>query len=150
MKEHPFLLEPKQWLGEGKINLSMVEEELDFMTRWSLGERDCQGLISAEQEVQIKGMNDTVYNQFIITEITGLTFNIELKNASLGIIVGKGFIKEDLIAWEFRNNDLEFEGFEFYEKQKDGTYLMRSEYVSSDQYRTTIRGKIWEKLPEGV
>ncbi|NGX47877.1 MAG: hypothetical protein K1000chlam3_01262, partial [Chlamydiae bacterium] len=36
-KDHLFLLSPKKWLGEGKIKLSMVEEELDFITRWNLG-----------------------------------------------------------------------------------------------------------------
>lgn len=128
----------------------MVEEELDFMTRWSLGAQDAEGMIPAEQEVQIKGMNDIMHNKFIITDITSTTFMIELENAALGTIVGKGVIKEDLIAWEFRDNELEFEGFEFYEKQEDGSYLMRAEYATSDHYRTTIRGKIWEKLPEGV
>ena len=40
--------------------------------------------------------------------------------------------------------DLGFEGFEFYEKQKDDSYLMRAEYSTTDQYRTLIIGKIWE------
>jgi len=145
MMEHPFLFTKKNWLGEGKIKLSMVEEELDFFTRWNLAKKDSQGQISAFQEVQIKGMTEMMHNQFFLTEVTPTHFTIELENAALGTIIGKGVIKEDLIAWEFRNPEMGFEGFEFYEKQKDDSYLMRAEYATSDQYRTVIRGKIWEK-----
>lgn len=146
MNGHDFLFSSKTWLGEGTIQLSMVEEELPFSTRWNLGALDPKGQIAAFQEVQIKGMNDIMHNQFLITDLSGTNFTIELENASLGIIIGKGLIKKDLIAWEFRNQEIGFEGFEFYEMQKDGTYLMRAEYSTTDQYRTTIRGKIWEKL----
>lgn len=145
MTEHPFLLEPKKWLGEGKITLSMVEEELDFFTSWNLGALDQDGAIAAMQEVQIKGMNDVMQNQFHISDLSDTQFTIELENAALGTIYGKGIIKNNLIAWEFRDNEMGFEGFEFYEKQDDGTYLMRAEYATPDQFRTTIRGKIWEK-----
>ncbi len=128
----------------------MVEEELDFTTCWSLGAKNTDGMIPAKQEVQIKGMNDIMHNTFIITDITTTNFKIELKNAALGTIAGKGVIKDDLIAWEFRYNELEFEGFEFYEKQEESSYLMRAEYATSDHYRTMIHGKIWEKLSEDV
>ena len=123
----------------------MVEEELDFITRWNLGALDSNGQVPASQEVQIKGMGDIMHNQFLITNLTATHFNIELENAALGNITGKGIINDKLIAWEFRNSELDFEGFEFYEKQPDGTYLMRAEYATPDQYRTIIRGKIWEK-----
>lgn len=144
-QKHPFLLESHNWLGEGKITLSMVEEELDFFTRWNLGARDPSGQIEASQEVQIKGLSDVMHNQFLLTDFTPTQFKVELENAALGVIHGKGIVKDNLIAWEFRDNELEFEGFEFYELQEDGTYLMRAEYATPDQYRTTIRGKIWKK-----
>lgn len=145
MKEHLFLFLPKKWYGEGTITLSMVEEELQFHTQWNLGILDPQGQINAFQEVQIKGMADVMQNQFLISNLTATQFHIELENAALGIIIGKGLIKGNLIAWEFRDQKIGFEGFEFYEKQEDGTYLMRAEYATADQYRTIIRGKIWEK-----
>ena len=126
----------------------MVEEELSFYTSWDLEEEDPDGKIIATQEVQIQGMNDSMHNQFCITDRTSSQFSIELENAALGTIIGKGVIKEGLIAWEFVNNDMDFEGFEFYEKQEDGSYLMRAEYVTPEQYRTTIRGRIWEKQDE--
>jgi len=126
----------------------MVEEELAFYTRWNLGALDSEGKISASQEIQIKGMSDIMQNQFIITDLTSTHFNIELENASLGTIKGKGIIKDNLVAWEFRDTEIGFEGFEFYEKQPDGSYLMRAEYATPDQNRTVIKGKIWEKQIE--
>lgn len=126
----------------------MVEEELDFFTRWNMGDLDPDGKIPAFQEVQIKGMNDIMHNQFEIFDLTPSHFTIELQNAALGTIQGKGIIKKGLVAWEFRDNEVGFEGFEFYEKQPDGTYLMRAEYATPDQYRTVIKAKIWEKKIE--
>ncbi len=146
MKEHTFLFESKKWLGEGMIKLSMSDEELHFYTRWNLGKLDDSGKIPASQEVQIKGVEDPMHNQFIITDLTPTHFNIELENAALGKISGKGIIKENLIAWEFRNKEIGFEGFEFYEKQEDGTYFMRAEYATTDHFRTMIRAKIWERI----
>jgi len=148
MNEHPFLFTSKHWLGEGIIKLSMVEEELGFHTRWNLGTKDPQGEIIALQEVQIKGISDVMQNQFVLSDLTPTQFTIELENAALGAISGKGLIKGDLIAWEFRDDEIGFEGFEFYEKQADGSYLMRAEYASPDQNRTVIRGRIWEKMAE--
>lgn len=144
--DHPFLFSPKKWLGEGKIRLSNIEEELDFYTRWNLDAVDDEGNIPASQEVQIKGMSDIMQNQFVITDVSGTHFTITLENATLGTITGKGLIKDDLIAWEFRDSEIGFEGFEFYEKQPDGSYLMRAEYATPEQDRTFIRGKIWEKM----
>jgi hypothetical protein len=126
----------------------MVEDELEFFTRWSLENKDDEGVIPASQEVQIKGLSDIMQNQFKISEVTGTQFTITLENATLGKITGKGIIKDDLIAWEFRNPEIGFEGFEFYEKQPDGSYLMRAEYATPEQDRTYIRGKIWERVEE--
>jgi len=145
MSEHSFLFEQKDWLGEGSINLSMVEDELQFYTRWNLGGADSSGEISALQEIQIQGISDVMHNQFCFRSITPTSFEIELENAALGLITGKGIIKDGLIAWEYRNPELGFEGFEFYEKQEDGSYHMRAEYATDDQSRTMIQGKIWQK-----
>ena len=109
---HAFLLEAKQWLGEGKITLSMVEEELDFYTRWKIGAKSPEGEIEAIQEVEIKGMSDIMVNHFIFRDLASNQFNIELENATLGKIVGSGHIKDNVIAWEFRHPELGFDGFE--------------------------------------
>jgi hypothetical protein len=41
--------------------------------------------------------------------------------------------------------EIGFEGFEFYEKQDDKNYLMRAEYATTDQFRTLIQGRLWQK-----
>lgn len=126
----------------------MAAEPLKFYTRWDTKKNGKKGLISATQEVQISEVPEMMINQFKIVEQTGNHFTIELENASLGKIQGTGIIKEGIIAWEFRNGEIGFEGFEFYEVQEDGTYLMRAEYSTPDHFRTIIRGKIWEKIEQ--
>jgi hypothetical protein len=145
MVTHPFLLKPSSWLGEGKIQLNMVEEELAFYTRWNVAQRDDTGKIECIQEIQVKGLSDIMHNQFLLYDLTSGAFVIELENPSLGKVTGSGLITDKVIGWEFRAPDIGFEGFEFYEKQADNSYLMRAEYATSDQFRTVIKGKVWEK-----
>lgn len=148
MTTHPFILKPSSWLGEGKIQLNMVEEELSFYTRWNVAQKDETGKIECFQEIQVKGLSDIMHNQFFLYDLTSGTFVIELENSSLGKVTGAGLITDKVIGWEFCAVDIGFEGFEFYEKQPDNTYLMRAEYATSDQFRTVIKGKVWEKVDE--
>jgi len=144
MEGHLFLIKPLAWLGEGRIKLNMVDEELSFFTRWSIGPCNEIGEIECLQEIQVKGMTDIMHNQFIIRDIGSNTFTIDLENQAMGKIQGKGIIGEKVIAWEFRIKELGFEGFEFYERQPDDSYLMRAEYATTDQFRTVINGKVWQ------
>src|SRR5579871_4488656 len=127
MKQHLFLLTPATWLGQGKIQLNMVAEELGFFTKWTIEPIDSEGRINCSQEIQVKGLSDVMHNEFTLSDVTGGEFSMQLENQALGKIVGKGLINDKLIAWEFRVADIGFEGFEFYEKQEDNTYLMRAE-----------------------
>lgn len=146
--KHPFILKPGNWLGEGKISLSMVEEELPFYTRWNVPLSE-KGRIDSKQEIQISGLSDVMQNQFAFYDITQKSFAIELENQSLGKVVGTGLINDHLIGWEFRLDHLGFEGFEFYEKSDlPDTYLMHAEYATNDDFRTVIHGKIWLKQEE--
>lgn len=145
MYKHPFLLTPSSWLGQGRIQLNMVAEELAFFTRWNIGNPDAEGRIECIQEIQVKGLSDIMHNQFNIYAVNHGEFQIELENQALGKVVGKGLINEKLIAWEFRVEEIGFEGFEFYEKQDEKTYLMRAEYATSDQFRTVIQGSVWQQ-----
>jgi len=145
MSDHAFLFTQKDWLGEGTIQLSNVEDELKFYTRWNMDGADAGGEISAVQEVQIQGISDVMLNQFMLRSVTSNGFSLELENASLGLITGKGIVKDDLIAWEYRDPEMGFDGFEFYERQKDGSYILRAEYATPDQTRTIIQGRIWQK-----
>jgi hypothetical protein len=143
--KHPFILTPGNWIGEGRITLSMVEEELSFHTRWNVPPHN-KGRIESKQEIQISSLSDIMQNQFVFYDITAKSFAIELENQSLGKVVGKGMINDYLIGWEFRLDHLGFEGFEFYEKSDlPDTYLMHAEYATNDDFRTVIHGKIWLK-----
>jgi len=145
MLQHPFILTPNHWLGEGKIQLSMVEEELGFFTRWNIAEKDNAGTIECVQEIQVKGLSDVMFNQFFFYDVGQTNFVIELENQALGKIKGIGVINDKVIGWEFRVEDIGFEGFEFYEKQPDNSYLMRAEYSTQDQFRTLIQGRVWQQ-----
>ena len=142
---HPFILSPSSWLGEGKIQLNMVDEELGFFTRWNVTHPEGTGKIECVQEIQVKGLSDIMFNQFLFYDVSHNTFIIELENQALGRVVGSGIISDKVIGWEFRVEELGFEGFEFYEKQSDGTYQMRAEYATQDQFRTLIQGKVWQQ-----
>jgi len=142
---HAFLLEPGAWLGQGKIQLNMVAEELTFFTRWNIGLSDTKGRIECLQEIQVKGLSDIMHNQFAMYDFSSGEFAIDLENQALGKIIGKGLVNEKVIAWEFRVEEMGFDGFEFYEKIDDKNYLMRAEYATSDQFRTLIEGKIWQE-----
>jgi hypothetical protein len=146
MTAHPFILTPSSWLGEGKIQLSMVEEELAFFTRWNVAQKDETGKIECIQEIQVKGLSEIMQNQFIFYDLASGTFTLDLDNPALGKVTGTGLITDAVIAWEFRAVELGFEGFEFYERQKDDSYLMRAEYSTSDQFRTIIQGKVWKQV----
>ena len=146
MKEHPFILKPGIWLGEGKIILNMVEEQLPFYTRWNIGSQDDLGMIECVQQIEVKGLSEIMINQFIFSEMVPHSFSIQLQNQALGTIIGKGIINDQLIGWEFRMPEIGFEGFEFYEILGEDSYSMHAEYATSDEFRTTIRGKIWRSM----
>ena len=147
MMQHEFLLTPSTWIGQGKIKLNMIDEELVFFTRWDVGIADPSGRIESTQEIQVKGLSDIMHNQFAMYDFTSGAFLIDLENQALGRIIGKGVMSEKVIAWEFRVEEMAFDGYEFYEKIDDKNYLMRAEYATSDQFRTVIEGKVWQQLP---
>jgi hypothetical protein len=66
-----------------------------------------------------------------------------MENQNVGRIVGSGVYDDNLIGWEFRDNEMNFEGFETYHLQPDGSYHMKGEYVTSDQFHTQIQARIW-------
>jgi len=148
MFNHPFLLTPSSWLGQGRIQLNMVDEELSFVTKWNVGNCDSEGRIECIQEIQIKGLSDVMHNQFNIFDVNCGEFQIQLENDALGKVSGKGLINEKIIAWEFRVEDMGFEGFELYEKQNEQNYLMRAEYATADQFRTLIQGNVWRQMEQ--
>ena len=145
MVHHQFLLKPSTWLGQGKIQLNMVAEELGFSTRWSVSNVDGDGRIECTQEIQVKGLSEVMHNQFLIHNLASGEFSIDLENQALGRVTGKGIVNDKVIAWEFRVEAIGFEGFELYEKQDDNNYIMRAEHATDDHFRTLIQGRLWQQ-----
>ena len=145
---HVFLLSPSHWIGEGKITFSAASDVLKFYTRWIIAPPSGEGKqlteVLSTQDVEMQGGEDQIKNRFILSNVTPHTFDIQLENELVGIIQGKGIIDLKKIAWEFRGYPT-FEGFEVYELQDNGDYLFHAEYVSPDQFRSTIDGRIWQK-----
>lgn len=145
MDLHHFILSLGYWYGEGKIQLNMIEEELLFQTAWNVLEKDSSGKIHCIQEIQIDGLSENMKNELTFFGIESETFSVEMTNHNIEKVQGTGVIDKGMIAWEFRDNDLNFEGFEVYTLEKDGGYNMHAEYVTADQFRTKIIGRIWKK-----
>lgn len=145
MDKHLFIFSPSTWLGEGKIQLNMVEEELPFYTKWNVTQKDLEGKIECLQQIQVKGLSEMMHNQLCFFDMSQGNFLLELDNPSIGKVSGKGLITDQMIAWEFRVPQIGFEGFEAYEKQADDTYSMHAEYATADQLRTVIKGKVWQE-----
>lgn len=144
MIKHEFIFKPGQWIGEGKITINVSPERLRFYTRWLIDPIEAQS-ICCQQHVEMEGRDENVFNRFLLSEINDKSFKIEFTSELLGILQGKGIIDAKTIAWEFRGYS-DFEGFEVYELQPDGDYMMHAEYASSENFRTTIDGRIWKKL----
>jgi hypothetical protein len=147
MYNHLFLFKPGCWIGEGKIQLNAFEEQLTFFTRWKTIHIDADYReFESSQEVQIAGHSDLMFNHFLFTQFESKKFEVILENQTWGEVKGVGMVDDRFIGWEFRDTDLGFEGYEYYELKDDETYVMKAEFVSKDQLRTTIEGKIWKQL----
>ncbi len=143
MEKHSFIFCPGVWLGEGKLQLNMLEDELIFFARWKIEERDGQGCIECTQEIQVRGLSDIMINHFIFSAITSSSFSVSMDNHAVGKVSGTGTCHAETIGWEFRVPEIGFEGFEFYEKQSDELYHVHGEFATTDDLRTSIHGKIW-------
>lgn len=147
MLNHTFIFSPGLWTGEGKIVLNMVEEELYFGTHWSVQDPDFSGKVACAQEIHIQGFPENMRNELSFYGFQGKHFSVDMENQNVGRIIGTGIVDENTISWEFRGN-ANFEGFETYHKQEDGSYTMRGEYITTDQFRTQIEARLWLQSKE--
>lgn len=143
MDTHSFIIFPGLWIGEGRVTFSYSPERLRFYTKWDVHAATA-GLIKGKQIVEMEGGVEHLLNHFVFSEVEAQSFAVELTSDLLGTIRGKGIIDPKTIAWEFRGNP-DFEGFEVYELQENGDYMLHAEYASTDQFRTIIDGRIWRK-----
>jgi hypothetical protein len=140
-KSH-FLFTPGEWLGTGQVSFSMSPDVLQFRTKWAIFQ-DEPTLYRCTQTVEIVG-GDRIINVFEVVPHDSRSFDIILENEVLGTFLGTGVTEERLVAWEFRQKGT-FEGYEVYKKVDDSEYSMHAEYLSSDDTRTTIRGRLWKR-----
>lgn len=138
---HAFIFAPGVWKGEGKITFSMADDELDFKVTWIVLAKD-ENKIHFSQEVDLIGVGEKMRNQFCVSSITSEKFEIQLQNQLVRKVVGVGLINSHTIAWEFHNKDQEFEGYEIYDLQDDGSYHMRAEFTAGEGLRTHVKGWI--------
>jgi len=146
--KHTFIFSPGSWSGEGKISLNIMEEELHFSTNWNVQTRDFTGKVQCMQGIQIQGLSENMRNELIFYNFQNKTFTVDMENQNVGRIIGSGIYDDSVIGWEFRCVESNFEGFETYYLQEDGSYLMKGEYVTSDQFRTQIEARIWPQSKE--
>lgn len=142
MSSHSFIFLPGRWIGEGRVGFSASSDTLHFYTQWQINPIE-GSVIQCTQEVDMPG-TDKSLNTFAISEITAVSFVINLQNDILGKVQGRGIIEPKTIAWEFHGQGT-LEGFEVYEMQENGDYMMHAEYASQAQFRTIIDGRIWKK-----
>lgn len=144
MTAHHFIFHPGQWIGEGKVTFSISPETLHFYTKWIIEAQNHQEIRST-QIVEIQGNEPSMQNTFKFSELgSNNKFIVYLENDILGNVHGTGIIDPKNIAWEFHGTG-GLEGFEIYELQDNGDYLLHAEYTSPDQFRTLIDGRIWKK-----
>lgn len=143
MMTHQFIFHPGQWIGEGKVAFSISPEILHFYTKWTI-EAENHHEIYSIQIVEIQGNEPSMQNSFKFMDISSNKFVVNLENDILGNVKGSGIIEPKNIAWEFHGIG-GLEGFEIYELQENGDYLLHAEYTSPDQFRTLIDGRIWKK-----
>lgn len=146
---HNFLFDDDStWIGEGKITFSVSPDHVRFFTRWTFKSEDenSHSEVSRKwiQEVEMHGTDEKVENSFVVTRLSDTTFSISLENDIIGKAIGKGVISETKLAWEINNPDA-FHGFEVYELQENGDFMLHAEYVADDNFRTIIDGRIWKK-----
>jgi len=140
---HEFLFSPGRWIGGGKITFSTSSDLVRFYTSWMIeGIED--STIRCQQRVEMQALEELINNKFLIYDIHEGKFQMNLENDLIRNACGSGVVDEKTIAWEFRATG-GIEGFEVYELQNNGDYLMHAEYSSTKQFRTIIDGRIWRK-----
>ncbi len=143
---HYFLFTPGRWVGAGRITFNNSPELIRFYTRWII-EKDDQGKIHCNQLIEMQETGQKVENRFSIYEVNNNAFKINLQNEGISSATGLGIIDAKSIAWEFHGKG-ELEGFEVYELQENGDYMLHAEYASTSLLRTIVDARIWRKDEE--
>ncbi len=144
-KNLPFIFQSGTWLGEGIIEFSLMPGKLKFYSNWSILGDEEKKVFTAVQSIQVEGKPDKVENRLLYSDINSEKFKVTLSNAEVGKVEGKGVVSHEGLGWEYRACPEVFDGYEMYWYQEDGTFKVKAEYLSPDQVRTVIQGKLWQK-----
>lgn len=143
MEPHLFLFSPGRWVGAGRITFNVSKELIRFYTSWTIKE-DVDGKLVCIQIVEMQGIHERVVNSFLVYDYDANKFKIDMRSEVVDLATGTGIVDEKTIAWEF-HGQTGIEGFEVYELQENGDYMLHAEYASSEQFRTIIDARIWLK-----
>ena len=133
------------------MELTNVAEKIPFIVKWMVPSfKPEDPYLELIQQIQIKGHSEVMTNNFTFKDFEKHRFSIILESDNIGQVMGPGHIKSDWIGWEFKENLIGFDGYEYYQHQGDGHYIMEAEYSTSDDLRTVMRGKLWKHTKAGI
>jgi len=72
---HDFIFKPGLWVGEGRVTFSASPERLRFYTKWTI-EKEIEKTVTSQQRVEMEGGGSNVYNTFILSDMTPVSFFI--------------------------------------------------------------------------
>jgi len=145
MYKHSFLTQSATWLGEGVVKLNLVQEPMKLYSRWIVDSDEKK--LKCVQEIEIAGVSDRM-NNFFSFDFTKLDqIYVEMENSMIGKIEARGLCDEEVIAWEYVDPTSEFGGYEFYKKEDESHYRFCCEFITKDQLRSHIQGKMWLSDP---
>ena len=142
-KNKEFILQPGIWLGQGKISFAHSPENLNYYTKWKIEEQK-DGIIKAIQIVELEENKDQRIHSFTFQLMTSTTFQVILEIEGINKVEGAGLYHADFVCWNFQNQQ-DFQGIEIYQRQTHESFTLRSEYGSTEAFKTTIDGLIWFK-----
>jgi hypothetical protein len=143
---HLFPFEPGEWIGHGTLILGMGHQALRFRMRWQI-QSPQQHTITACQEIDVQGLTNPLVNRLELRPTANGHFKVDLSNAVIGALHGRGLIDGEVIAWELSDTERP-RGFEIYERMTSDRYQLHAEYASDEFHRTIIDGELWKFHPK--
>jgi hypothetical protein len=135
METPEFFTMPGRWRAEGSIELPLGLEQLDFHAIW-----EGNGHIWLQQ-VFLKGVADPVINAYKCVE--GDLPYVLLESPHLGSLHAELTVDKDRLGWEIRSENLS--GYEWFQRQPDGSYQHRAEFTGEHGLRTVINSTLrWD------
>jgi hypothetical protein len=130
-----FFKAPGQWRAEGTITLPLGLEALPFHAIWQ-----GQGSLWTQQ-VFLEGVHEPVTNAY--KRNFGELPLILLESPHLGSLQADLIESDNQIGWEIRSPELS--GYEWFQRQPDGSYKHVAEFTGEHGLRTKIESVLrWD------